>query len=431
MALRAQYVAALALALGTALPAAAQQASPLDQPGLREYVTQVLARNAALAAASSDLEAAVERIRPAGALPDPILSFGMMSVPVPSFDFDEEAMTQLPVGLRQVFPFPGKQGARTAVARGDSAVTALGIETTTAILAAEAAAAFFELAYASTALEVWRHRVELADQALRTARTRYQTGQVPQTDLLRAELRRARLAEEGHRFAAEVEAAAARADAFRGGPGDSIRVPGLARPDSVVLQAALRDTLTAREQLTQILHASNPLLRQAAAHVDRARASARVFAIAARPDFAVGLQTGIRFGGREPFLTAIVGISVPLWAGRKQSPAARASTLEVRSSEQRYDDLQVRLEAALAAQVASLTGLRERIEEVSERVLPLAEAASFSALRSYGVGVVELTAALETQDELFQVELEFARLLSDYGAQRAALSALLGEEWYR
>ncbi len=60
MALRAHYVAALALALGTPLPAAAQQASPLDQPGLREYVTQVLARNAALAAASSDLEAAVE-----------------------------------------------------------------------------------------------------------------------------------------------------------------------------------------------------------------------------------------------------------------------------------------------------------------------------------------------------------------------------------
>ena len=42
MALRAHHVAVLALALGTALPAAAQQASPLDQPGLREYVTQVL-----------------------------------------------------------------------------------------------------------------------------------------------------------------------------------------------------------------------------------------------------------------------------------------------------------------------------------------------------------------------------------------------------
>lgn len=430
MALKVCYVA-LALALGTTLPAAAQHASPLDQSGLREYVTQVLARNAGLAAASSDLQAAVERIPPAGALPDPILSFGMMSVPVPSFDFAEEAMTQLPVAVRQAFPFPGKQGARTAVARGDSALAALGVEMTTSVLAAQAAAAFFELAYASTALDVWRRRVELADQAVRTALTRYQTGQAPQTDLLRAQLRRARLAEEGHRFAAEVGAAAARADAFRGGPGDSIRVPGLARPDSAVLLAALEDTLAADEQLAQALRGRNPLLRHVAAQVDRARASARVFAIAARPDFAIGVQTGMRLGGREPFLTAIVGVSVPLWAGRKQSPAARAAALEVRSSEQRYDDLQVRLEAALEAQVASLTGLHERIGEMSEHVLPLAEAASFSALRSYGVGVVELTAALETQDELFQVELELARLLADYGAQRAALSALLGEEWYR
>jgi outer membrane protein TolC len=165
--------------------------------------------------------------------------------------------------------------------------------------------------------------------------------------------------------------------------------------------------------------------------VDRARASARLFAIAARPDFAISLQTGTRLGGREPFLSAVVAVSVPLWAGRKQSPEARAAALAVRGSEQRYDDLQVRLEATLAAQIARLTGLRERIEEVSGRVLPLAEAASFSALRSYGVGTVELTAALETQDELFRVELDFARLLADYGAQRAALSALLGEEWYR
>jgi outer membrane protein TolC len=233
MALRARSVA-LALALGTALPAAGQQASPLDQPGLREYISQVLARNAALAAASSDLQAAVERIPPAGALPDPILSLGMMSVPVPSFDFDEEPMTQLPVAVRQVFPFPGKRGARTALARKDSAVAALSVEMTANVLIAQATAAFFELAYASTALEFWRRRLELADQAVRTAGTRYETGQTPQTDLLRAELRRARLAEEGHRFVAELEAAAARADAFRGGPGDSIRVPRFARPDSAL-----------------------------------------------------------------------------------------------------------------------------------------------------------------------------------------------------
>jgi len=40
----------------------------------------------------------------AGALPDPTVSIGFANVPVDSFDFNQEAMTQAIVGVRQVFP---------------------------------------------------------------------------------------------------------------------------------------------------------------------------------------------------------------------------------------------------------------------------------------------------------------------------------------
>lgn len=421
----------IALVPGAAPPAATQVPPPLDRPGLLRYVGQVLDLNAGLAAASSDVRAAMERIAPAGALPDPIVTLGMMSVPVPSFDFEREAMTQLPLGVQQAFPFPGKQGARTEVARNDSAVAAAGVELATNILAAEAAAAFFELAYARSTVEVWQRRLELANRAVETAMARYETGRATQTDLLRAELKRARLIEEGRQFSADVEGALARIDALRGGPGDTVDVPELTGPDSAAIFAALRDALLAPERLARTLRAQNRALAQVAARVERARASARLFAIAARPDFVLGVQSGVRLGGREPFLTAVIGLSVPLWAGRKQSPAARAAALDVRSMEQRYEDLRLMLEGELLAQIARLDALRERIAELREQVLPLAAAASSSALRSYGVGALELTAVLDAQDDLFEVRLGMARLVADYGAQRAALAALLGEEWYR
>ena len=40
----------------------------------------------------------------AGALPDPTVSIGFANVPVDSFDFNQEPMTQAIVGVRQVFP---------------------------------------------------------------------------------------------------------------------------------------------------------------------------------------------------------------------------------------------------------------------------------------------------------------------------------------
>jgi len=40
----------------------------------------------------------------AGSLPDPRLEIGFANLPIDSFDFDQEAMTQFKVGLSQVFP---------------------------------------------------------------------------------------------------------------------------------------------------------------------------------------------------------------------------------------------------------------------------------------------------------------------------------------
>jgi outer membrane protein TolC len=242
------------------------------------------------------------------------------------------------------------------------------------------------------------------------------------------------LGEEGHHFGAEVEVAVAVADALRGGPDRPVGGPSLAAPDSSALQAVealLVDTLPDPAGLLAAIQAANPTLAVARARVTRARASSRLFAIAGRPDFSVGLQNGIRLGGREPFLSLVVGVSLPVWAGRKQSPAARAAALELQAAEQRHEDLRVRLEGELRGRMARLGALRGRVADVAGQVLPLAEATSSSALGTYGVGALDLTAALDAQDDLFRVQLRLARLVADYGAQRAALSALLGEEWYR
>ncbi|MBI3981526.1 MAG: TolC family protein, partial [Gemmatimonadetes bacterium] len=354
------------------------------------------------------------------------------SVPAPSFDLAAADMTQVPlISLRQELPFPGKQGAETAVARAESAVAAASRASVEVSLAAAGARAYHDLSFGRSALEVWRSRLTLAEQAIAVAQVRYETGAAPQTDLLRARLRRAELQEEGRQLDAALAAARARANALRAGTTDSIATPALDAQRALAVAIVATDTARTDTLLLRDLAAGNPELRTALAEVDRAGRMARTFAIAARPDFMVELQTGVRRTGREPFVSGMVGVTVPLWSGRKQAPAARAAQLDAAAAERRYDDLAARLAGDLTGVAANLSALRERIALTTDEIIPLAEAASTSALQRYQVGGLDFTAVLDSQDDLFRARLTLARLIADYGTARARLAALVGEEWYR
>ena len=266
------------------------------------------------------------------------------------------------------------------------------------------------------------------------SQTRYQTGQAPQTDLLRARLRRAQLLEQRTGFSGLLAGARAEADALRGGamgPGDTIAVPPLTVFGDTTPLALEADTLQADSLLILQLVGGNPQLRVHAARVRRRIALSHAFSIAARPDFTITLQNGFRFGGRESFATALLGVSIPLWAGRKQVPAADAAELDLAAARLRLDDALARLTGDLKAQTATIGALRERLTLLARDIVPLASATNESALAQYQVGTVEFTAVLDAADDLYRAWLSQARLLADYGAARARLAAALGEEWYQ
>ncbi len=431
MSARRRVGGAIAVILVMPAALAAQRPAPiLDQPGLRDYVAEVFRRNRGYAAARTEVDAAGWRIAPAGALPDPVVSVGAMYAQLPDLDMREEGMSMFGIRLQQMLPSPGKQNAAAQVAREERGLADAEAAVLRATLAAKAAGAYFDVAYARSALLVWRTRLDLADQAVRAALSRYSTGAAPQAEALRAQVRRARVQEEGHSFAAAVEQAEAEADALRGGRGDGLQVPPLVGPDSTVLLAALSDSLPEGELLRSVFEGASPTVALAKARVQRARAAVHALGIAARPDFMLMAEYAPRLG-RDPFLTGMIGFSVPLWAFRKQGPAAHAARLDHRAAEEQYQDGLARLEAELRDRTARLRALQGRIREHREQVLPLAHAASASALASYAVGRVDLSTVLDAQDELFEAHLNVARLIAAYGKERAALSALLGEEWYR
>jgi outer membrane protein TolC len=165
--------------------------------------------------------------------------------------------------------------------------------------------------------------------------------------------------------------------------------------------------------------------------VERAARRATLFEIAGRPDFMTSLQTGIRFGGREPFFSASIGIPLALWSGRKQTPLANAAIMDLTAAEEEYVDLSILVTAEVRMRLADLEASRLRAQQIAAETMPLANAAAASSLQQYRAGAVEFTSVLETQDELFRVQLDLAQVVSRFGTRRAELAALTGEEWYR
>src|SRR2546427_8743069 len=116
-------LAASALLMAGARPALGQ-GSPALLAGdsvLQSLVADALARNPTLAQRQAAVRAATLRIRPAGTLPDPMLTVGVMELLLPHFEFNRSDFTEVDVELSQEIPWPGSLGARSGVVRAAAA----------------------------------------------------------------------------------------------------------------------------------------------------------------------------------------------------------------------------------------------------------------------------------------------------------------------
>src|SRR5437763_6214338 len=198
---RQLILAASALVIASAGPAHAQDSAPVaGDSGLQSLVAEALARNPTVAQRQAAVRAATLRIRPAGSLPDPMLTVGVMDLVLPQFEFNQSDFTEADVELSQEIPWPGTLSARSGVMRAAAAGARAEEGTARRDLTTTMAVAYYRLGYAVTALETLRHQRGLLEAAVQLSTTRYATGAAPQSDPLQAKLASDRLQSEESEF---------------------------------------------------------------------------------------------------------------------------------------------------------------------------------------------------------------------------------------
>ena len=165
-------------------------------PALDSLVTEALRNNPELRAAAKETEAANQRVRPAGALEDPMLEAGLLNAPIQPFSLNREDMTMKMLGLSQKLPFPGKRALREQVAAKDAETVNYGLRETTNRIVREVKLAYFDLALTDETVRLLQNNRLILEQFLRIAEGRYAVGQAVQADVLKAQTQLGRMSEE-------------------------------------------------------------------------------------------------------------------------------------------------------------------------------------------------------------------------------------------
>jgi len=425
-------------------PARAGDPASADHP---DSLAALALRSApSVAALRERIAAAHEMARSAGALPDPMISFGLNGERYPGTMLGEDPMVMGTVMLNQAFPFPGKRGLERKAAEAEVGVSRSEWTRMRRQLAAEVRGMYADL-YAMDAMGASLQE-SLTSLALleSSAASRYTAGLSRQADLIEAQLQRSHVTEQLDDLVAERTAMASRLNAMLDRAADTpVRTGGLpGRADRPGARSAtgdfhsgadgtagrVGDDVSASEagalDSLAIANAPDVDVRRSAVEVARLR-----LAVARReawPNLVAGVEYGWR-NGLAPMVTGTLGLELPVWKSGKQDAEARAAAhdLEMARQDLRMAEAEARGEARrlrsardTAARQVDLYRL-----EITPRSALLLDSARASYAAGTGSGIRETVEAFRT---VIEARAGLARREADLYKADVALSALAGTD---
>lgn len=371
--------------------------------------------------------AAAARVRPAGALPDPMLSVGAMDLTLPRFALHESDFTEFDLELSQQFPWPGTRGAQSRAAEATARGAVANAAVSRREIALRVAMLYYRLRYLVSAQQALGRERSLVAGGVDISTARYGTGSVPQSDPLLARVALARLEADGAALAAEEAGLRADLRAVRGIKGREDLAIAPFTFDSLAALAGITDSIHAAHLAVASPLEMHPRVVAARSTLQAAQETATAEALSGRPDFEISTRYGARPLGAD-FFSAFVGIRVPLWAGRKQRMLVQAANLDAEAAQHALDQDEAELSAELDRTLAEAQAGAVRIRILVGRVVPTAREGLEGALRGYRVGRNDYLSVLTMQSELYRAESETAQVAAEHLTHLVMLELLLEPE---
>ena len=374
----------------------------------------VVERNPAVEAARNAYEVARAQARQAGALPDPELELEFEEVPELGSLSEYGERT---IELSQRVEFPLKWWHRLQAGRQHAEATRLAVfEMTKLDITLQAKQAYDRITLQKSLLQHAQQDLDLAQNILRQADIRFEAGDVPQLDVMRASVEVGRATNRLTAAKNDLSVAKTSLNALLARP---LQTP-FALADSLVY----RPVETHLDQLTAAALKQRPDLAGTELQLKALQSQQAAATAAYWPDLNVGLGRQQRHegGGHEENSWKVrFGIEIPLWAFSRQRGERAEAKAEVAKvvAERDVVRYQVLLETEQA--YLDLNTAEEQVALFQDQILPEAERAFEVAGRSYDEGKLTYLELLEAQRTWIETQIEYAQVLFKYRAATAAL----------
>ena len=350
-------------------------------------------------------------------LPDPKAKFGIMNMPINSFDRSQEPMTQLQFGVQQSFP------------RGDTLhYKRLHIENMADIDTAKAFEqekkvlrslrnSYLDLFLNVKTESILQENRNLFTQLLDITQRQYAVGRDNQHDVLRAQLELALIDDRIAEITGEKEISLAELAKWVGGI--SAQRP---LPENF---PEISSPLSLDEVVSGLTF--HPLIQIEDAVVSASDQNIKIAEEQYKPGWMLDLTYGERTGNnldgssRDDFASVMVMVELPIFSDKRQDKRLAASKLDHIASQYARSDRLLELKRQVEKEHANWVRLGKRLELYETRAMIDAEQNSESTLKAYQNDVTDFTTLMRARLTELNTQLDMLKIRINRAKSQANL----------
>jgi len=360
----------------------------------------------------------------AGQLPDPKVRFGLMNFPTDTFARDQEPMTQLQLGVTQMFPRGDSLKIKSQKAKIMATSNEHQAENRQRMIIKKVRMKWLELYYWLRAEEVIEENREIFRQMVEVAQFHYSSGRRNQQDVIRAQLELSKLDDRLLDIHTQQDKLKAELGVLIDKPVEWVKLV----PDLPELGLDIDIT-----QMTDNLHL-HPNLLAARSIVENSQKDVSLAREAYKPGMMLGVTYGARNGenpagiDRPDFLSVMVTLDVPLFKDKRQDRKLAASQHKLNASQSMFDQQYLDLKQDLEKTHAELKRVQQRWQLYTSSLLPQAKQNSEASLFAYQNDRTDFSTLMRANMSELNTRLKSIRINVNRVKVQARLRYLAGEE---
>ena len=374
-------------------------------------------------------------------LMDPKLKVGFGGLPVDSFQFDEDPMTNISVGLMQQFERGNTLDLQQKKASQQADGLALQVEARELTVANSMTQLWLELGYQQVAEGVMRENRRLLVELENYVQTNYSIGKSEAQDLLNAQFQVSKLDEKLQANQQVQRRLISQLSEWLGSDwlgtqaisSQTLDSQGTLKATNQIDWAVLENKLATNFDSTKHyqLLMEQPLVKITDATISSNQTQVELAEQAYTPQFGVEVMYAHRQANNmagEPasdLVSAYLTVDIPLFTGNRQDKTLSAAQHQVGAAKSQKDTLLAQMNAQVNALLVDKANLTQRLERYQSSLLPQTSARIRAVERGYQNNTAQFNDVISATADELALKLEQQRLITDLNIVNSKLASLL------